>query len=129
MHIVILENGLKIGDVVHSEVELKEPTAGDIFAAQDAAERLVFAPSPDGKSLEPTLVVSSAKMGREILRRQIVRIGEVKSKDIDDELFGRLSAVDLGLIEHAASELDAASVSAMRRAADRGRDDEAGASA
>lgn len=126
MTTVELKDGLKHGDLVLREVVLRQVTAADIFAAQDAAERLVYSPGADG-GLVPVLVTSPAMMGREILKRQIVSIGDIPADKIDMALIGRLSSGDLAIIEHAAEALEAGAMNAMKRAEERGRSDGTGA--
>lgn len=121
-----LKDGIKIGGKTQMDVELRELTAADIFSAQEAAERVVMVPGSSG-SLEPQMVCSPSQMGREILRRQIVRIGEVHAAQIDDEFIGRLTANDLAIIEHHSSLLEEAASNALKRMLERGRDESASA--
>jgi len=123
--LVMLPKGLRIGDDVYNDAELRELTAADIFAAQEAAEKLVYTPSKDGQ-LEPGMVTSPARFGQELLRRQVVRIGDVQAKDISADVFGRLHSLDLAALEKAAHDLEQAAIKAVERASERGRSDAVG---
>lgn len=100
---VTLKDGLKIGKDVLKDVVLRDPTAGDIIDSQGESERMVL--TPDG----PQLVVSPSLAGANMLRRQIIRIGNVQGP-IDLNEIKRLSAHDLSLLEGAVSEMDEALV-------------------
>ena len=117
-HLVSLRDGITIGDDCHREVALRELTAADIFAAQEAAERLVFSPDNDGR-MQPALVVSDSKFGVELLRRQVARIGEISK--ITTDVLGRLSTHDLALLQEEAATLEAAGSRAIQEMAERGR--------
>ena len=112
-----LGTGLKIGDVVHLEAEIRETTAGDIVEAMEESEKLVMVPGPKGQ--EPQLVASPTLVGINTLRRQIVRIGTYKGPLSLSEL-KRLTPDDLNSLQLQAELLDAASVAEL---ASRGRDD------
>ncbi len=117
---VQLEHGLKVGDDLLTEAEIREATAGDLIEAQEEAERLVYA-MRDGR-MEPTLVASPVRLGVEVLRRQIVRIGNM-SGPIDLTQIKQLSPLDLNRLEGAARELENAreATDAPREVAQRGR--------
>ncbi len=117
---VQLEHGLKVGDDLLTEAEIREATAGDLIEAQEEAERLVYA-MRDGR-MEPTLVASPVRLGVEVLRRQIVRIGNM-SGPIDLAQIKQLSPLDLNRLEGAARELENAreATDAPREVAQRGR--------
>ncbi|WP_413207971.1 phage tail assembly protein [Rhodospirillum sp. A1_3_36] len=118
---VTLTDGLTVGDVTHTEVELRKLSAGDILDATEAAERAVATPAGW------VLLVSDARAGVEILRRQIARIGDHKGP-LSLAEFRKLSEADLGIIRNAATHLDAAQVDAEALAA-RGRSEGAGKTA
>lgn len=96
-----LKDGLKVGEETHRDFVLRKPTAGDLFDATEAAEKLV--PTPDG----PALVVSNARLGVEVLRRQIVSIGPVQGPISLTEL-RLLSQDDLAILQDAANAFDVA---------------------
>lgn len=118
---VMLAHGLTVGDALLKEVVLREATAGDVLEAQEAAERLVFAPTANGA--EPVLVPSPSRVGVEVLRRQIVSIGDV-SGPLELKLLHKLHPEDLNLLLAKSDELDGAAVGQMSDgASQRGRDD------
>lgn len=120
--IVTLMYGLKIGDETHYQVVLREATAGDVLDAQEAGERLVFAPTGDG-GVEPVLVASPSRVGIEVLRRQIASVGDI-SGPLDLALMRRLDPEDLNFLLIKSGQLDGAAVSqAQDGASKRGRDD------
>ncbi len=100
----------------HRHVVLREPTAGDIIDAQEESEKLVY--KAVGERIEPALVTSPSSMGINVLRRQIVEIGDIKGP-LDIDLLKKLSESDLSLIQQKAAELDAGGMEFV----DRGRDD------
>ena len=110
---VTLEKGLKVGEVVDLEAEIREATAGDFIDASEESERLCA--TPDGNF---ALIASPSLVAIHILRRQIVRIGEYPGPITLAEM-KKLSGGDLGRIQVKAEELDAAGV---EKIADRGRD-------
>ena len=113
---VTLTHGLRVGDGVLREAELRELTAGDILDAQDAAEKLVQGAGG------PQLVASPTRLGVELLRRQIARIGDVAGPISLGEI-RKLHPDDLELLQRAAAQLDAvAAAEAGRSLSDRGRD-------
>lgn len=119
---ITLKHGLKIGEDNLSEAVLREPTAGDILTAQEESEKLVYA--MQGGRLAPVLVTSPAKMGAEVLRRQIVRIGNLQGP-LELAMLHKLHPEDLAQIQATADELDGALEAevASREVAQRGRDD------
>jgi phage FluMu protein gp41 len=119
-----LIHGLVIGEKSLKPVELRAPTAGDVIDAQEESEKLVYA-MIDG-NLAPTLVTSPALVGTNVLRRQIVCIGDVLGP-IDLALLKKLHIEDLELIQGKAGELDQAlATRATREVTTRGRDDGGG---
>lgn len=119
---VILAHGLKIGEVLSKEVVLREATAGDVLDAQAESERLMMVPNGAGGH-EPMLVVSPSRVGVEVLRRQIVSIGDV-SGPLDLKMLHRLDPEDLNLLLAKSEQLDGAAVGQTQDGAtQRGRDD------
>ena len=108
--------GLKIGDTVHTEFEIREATAADLIEATEESERLVM--TADG----PALVASPTLVGLNTLRRQIVRIGDYPGPIAIAEL-KKLTAVDLSILQEKAESLDAAT---LRGISGRGRRDAGG---
>jgi phage FluMu protein gp41 len=113
-----LIDGLHTGEgdqlVVHKSVTLRTLTAGDLQDAAIDAERLLQIRG------EPVIVVSPTRMSNEVLRRQILRVGEIAGP-LQDVLFRKLSAADLELIQGKAEDLDHASRAAVEAALKRGR--------
>lgn len=107
--IVPLRDGLMVGKELHHEAELREATAGDVFDASAASERLVQAPDNTWH-----LVSSPGAVAVEILRRRLVRIGSFQGP-FTITLLARLSTYDLGALQRAADTLDGASVEAAVR--------------
>jgi phage FluMu protein gp41 len=120
-----LIHGLALGEKLHKHVELRAPTAGDVIDAQEEAEKLVYA-MQDG-NLAPQLVTSPSLAGTHVLRRQIVKLGEIQGP-LDLDVLRKLHLEDFELIQVKVAELDQAL--AARRAASevntRGRDDGGG---
>jgi len=113
---VQLSKGLKLEEQAQTIAVLRELTAGDIIAASEAAEKLVQ--TVDG----PMLVKSPARMGIELLTRQIESIGDIPAP-ISVNMLGMLCEEDLALLQGKADELDDAVAEAVNN---RGRDDPSG---
>ena len=94
-----LEHGIKITEngveETHKKVTLRELTAADLFAAQEASEVLRVTPKD---SIE--LVMSNARLGREILRRAIVSIGNLPGP-ISEKVLSKLSGRDYNTLVEA----------------------------
>ncbi|WP_018169088.1 phage tail assembly protein [Thioalkalivibrio sp. ALMg9] len=119
---VTLVDGIDIGGETHREVVLREATAGDVLDAQEEAERLVYTPGSSG-GMEPALVTSPSRVGVEVLRRQVVSVGDV-SGPVDLKMMRRLSPQDLNTLLERAEALDGAAVSAVEGGTNkRGRGD------
>jgi len=116
---VQLDDGWKIGDTVHKEVELTEVSTAMMFAANDAAEKVVVLPGG-----QPALVVSDVLLDRHLLAQQIVRVGTHKDIAITADRLTELSRVDYLALQTAAGEMDMASKIALEAHAERGRDEE-----
>jgi phage FluMu protein gp41 len=99
---VTLIKGLKVGDVIHKEAEIREATAGDYIEAMDESERLCK--TPEGNYV---LLASPGKVSINTLRRQIVRIGEHAGPLTEGEL-SKLSASDLNRLQDKAMDLEGA---------------------
>ena len=100
-----LKHGLKVGKDVLRDVVLREVTAGDIIDAQEESEKLVYA--VENNKLVPTLVASPTLVGIHVLRRQIVKIGDVDGP-IELDLIKKLHPIDLNHLQQKAEELDGA---------------------
>lgn len=110
-----LRDGLKIGETVHKECEMREATAAD--AIDGSAEGEVLRATPGGW----VLVQSPALVEMNILRRQIVRVGEY-SGPFTLEIVKTLSSFDLTMIRAVVEGYDQA---ALLEVGQRGRDDPA----
>jgi phage FluMu protein gp41 len=97
----MLAHGLKVGDDTLKEVVVREMTAGDILEAKEEAEKMVL--TPEG----PALLTSPTRFGCELLRRQIVRIGNLSGPIALSEL-KKLHPADLNMIQAKIDELDVA---------------------
>lgn len=127
---ITLTHGLTVGTDILKDAVLREPTAGDIIDAQEEAEKLVYAVDPDTGRLVPSLVASPTMVGVHVLRRQIVKIGNL-SGPIELDMLKRLHPDDLNLLQAKADRLDAAAnaETASREVTRRGRDDSHGGGA
>ncbi|MGE4406040.1 phage tail assembly protein [Pseudomonas sp.] len=108
-----LKKGLKIGETVHTEAEIREATAGDVIEAMEESEKLVMVGS------EPQLIASPTLVGVNTLRRQIVRIGTYQGPLSLGEI-KRLDPHDLNELQLQSELLDAGAGAEITR---RGRDD------
>lgn len=118
---VPLADGLKVGKDLLKDAVVRELTGADLIDAQVEAERLVETKAG------PQFVSSPAAMGLALLRRQVVRVGNVQGPLAVSDL-KKLSACDLTALQVAAETLDAAAAAAINGAvADRGRADGVGA--
>lgn len=124
---VTLKHGLKVGNDILKDAVIREPIAGDIIDAQVESEQLVYALTDKGRT-EPTLVSSPALMGINVLRRQIVRIGDLNGP-LDLKQMRVLHPEDLALLNAKAEELDGVITAedASREVTQRGRSDNPGA--
>lgn len=115
-----LADGLTIGKTTYRKVTLRDLTARDVLEAQAEAERVVRS---GGNVL---LVGSPARMGVELLRRQVKHLEEDGAAyqgplSVDD--LGRLSVRDLDRLRAAADALDVyAALKNSERIETRGRD-------
>lgn len=110
---IALIHGLAIGEEVYKEVTLREPTAGDILDAQEASERLMMVPTGDD-GVEPMLVSSPSRSSMEVLRRQIVSVGDI-SGPLDMKLLRKLDPEDLDLLLATTGNLNAGSINQVQQ--------------
>ena len=82
---VKLKRGLLLDGKPQTEAVLRESTVRDTLEARKASDDPVIA-------------------GAEMIRRQILRIGEIEL--INDDAFGNLTTTDLEILEKASSELE-----------------------
>ena len=102
-HIVAFADGVTIGTVLYTAAELRALTARDLIDAQEASEKVVR--SRDAV----TLVSSPARMGIELLRRQVKRLrggDSTHNGPLSVEELGRLSIADFERLRLAADGLD-----------------------
>lgn len=100
---VVLADSLTVGGIAYTEATLRDLTARDLLDAQEASERVTVS----GGTV--TLVSSPARMGIELLRRQIARLTDgsaVYHGPLSREELGRLSIPDLKTVQQAADALD-----------------------
>jgi len=109
MVIVTLRNGLKVGEAIHKEAEIREATGGDFIDATEESERLCQ--TPEGNYI---LVASPTLVGINTLRRQIVRIGDYAGPLTTAEM-KKLSGRDISLLQTAAEKLDDAANAVAER--------------
>lgn len=107
---VDLIGGLTIGETAHKQALLREASAGDLIDAQMESEKVIMVPGADGQSSEPALVCSPSLVGLNVLRRQIVKIGEHQGPLSLEELRRLGNAGDLALLQEAAFKLEQASL-------------------
>lgn len=105
----------KNGEKLHKTVTLRTLTAGDLEDAALESERVIR--DADGGA---TLATSPVLMSNQILRRQIVKLGEILGP-LPAEVLRKLSAADLEILQHEAAILDDASRAAVEAALLRGR--------
>lgn len=112
---IALPHGLQLDGIPQREAEIREASAGDVIQAAGDAEQLL--PTREGWQLVPSPSATNAHL----LRRQIVRIGEIQGPLTLQQLY-RLHHQDLEALQSAIEALD----QAAQRGAARGRDDSAG---
>lgn len=110
---ITLKDGITLGEDTLTEAVLRSPTAGDVMDAQEESEKLVE--TLDG----PRLVSSPTLSGAGMLRRQIVRIGNLEGPLALSDL-RKLTPRDMHALQTAANKLDDAL--AGEALTDRGRD-------
>lgn len=117
-----LTDGLSIGSTTYKTVVLRQLNAGDVQEASEAAERLVSTATG-----ELALVTSPARMGQEMLRRQVARLEDDNGGKFDGPLepddMARLTITDLRALQMGVAILDAHVEKAVEGMAKRGRTD------
>lgn len=117
MHFTLKE-GLPYGSGEAEErqfdVEMRELTAGDLIDAESASERVVM--TPKGSAL----VSSPSRMGYELIRRSIVRIGKINGP-LPFEMLKKLHTTDLEIISHHYDALQNAAINTAEAVTDKGR--------
>ncbi|MBU1611929.1 MAG: phage tail assembly protein [Proteobacteria bacterium] len=96
---ITLFTGLKVGEEMLKDVTMRDVTAGDIIEANEESEKAVI--TTDG----PQLVMSPTLVGLNVLRRQIVSIGNIKGPISISEL-KKLTPHDLNQLQVQADAMD-----------------------
>lgn len=119
---IVLKDGLTFGTVKYHRAILRQLTAGDVQDASEASERLVATPTGD-----LALVSSPARMGREMLRRQVARLEDDNGGKFDGPLepedMARLTVTDMSALQMGVAILDAQVEKAVEAMGTRGRAD------
>ena len=111
-----LEDGLKVGDQIHKEVELRELTAGDMLDAEAEVEELVM--TVNGTV---TYKTSPVKLSHELLCRSIAKLGNLPMP-LSQAEFRLLTRTDLIILQTNARKIDQAMV---EKISERGRRNQA----
>lgn len=111
-----LEDGLKVGDQIHKEVELRELTAGDMLDAEAEIEELVLT-----ENGTVTYKTSPVKLSHELLRRSIAKLGSLPMP-LSQAEFRLLTRTDLIILQTNARKIDQAMV---EKISERGRRNQA----
>jgi len=106
---VPLIHGYKTGESILKNAFIRPYTAADLMEAEEESERLISALNSEDE-LEHKLVLSPALYGRNIFRRQIVRMDDVSGPFTISELTKNLHLDDFVLLQQKTEELDAASI-------------------
>jgi len=106
---VPLIHGYKTGESILKNAFIRPYTSADLMDAEEESERLISALNSEGE-LEHKLVLSPALYGRNIFRRQIVRMDDVSGPFTIAELTKNLHLDDFVLLQQKTEELDAASI-------------------
>lgn len=77
-------------ETCETTIEFRELSANDIWAAEDAAESAQLVPGGF------QLLISDAKLGRELIRRSIKRIGDIEMPSL--KMLSKLSERDLNIL-------------------------------
>lgn len=96
---VSLENGLKVGDKIHKELELKELNAREVYEVNADSEEIRII----GK--ESIIIQSPSKVAFTTMRKQIAKLGDLKMP-LSEEEFDNLSNTDLEIIQEASKQLN-----------------------
>lgn len=116
-----LIDGYQPVETVHKECVIRSATAGDVIDAVEAAEKPIV--TAEGV----VLVVSDHRMGLEMARRQIVRIGGVDGP-LSVAQMRELTATDFDLIQEHLVKLDGPAKDASKTLGERGRPSGSGGS-
>lgn len=121
--IVTLKHGYKTDKRTLMEVVLREATAGDVIEATEESEKLIILPDDNGKPV-PQFVPSPTMVGVHVLRRQIVRVGNIEGQFTLEQL-KTLSPDDLNTLQARADEMESAATAedASRAVTQGGRSD------
>lgn len=98
---ILLENGLKVGDKIHKDCELKELNAREVYEINADAEEIRII----GK--DTIIIQSPSKVAMATLRKQIAKLGDL-TMPLSEEEFGSLSNTDLEIIQEASKQLNKA---------------------
>lgn len=113
-----LKHGLAYGNSEEAElqfdVELRELTAGDLIDAEAASERVVMT------NKGSALVSSPSRMGYELIRRAIVRIGVINGP-LPFDMLKKLHQEDLELISTYFGGLQNAAIATSESVTNKGR--------
>lgn len=125
---VDLDHGLTLGSATYRVAHLRQLAAGDVFDAQEAAERVVE--TRTGLAL----VLSPSAFGRELLGRQVDRLegedGQIHNGPLSRAELARMNPADLERLQARADSLDAVAALSLAEGADaRGRADQGGGGA
>lgn len=117
---ITLTDGLVLGSATYRVVILRQLTAGDVQEASEAAERLVSTATG-----ELALVSSPARMGQEMLRRQVAMLEDDNGGKFDGPLepqdMANLTVTDLRVLQIGVAILDARVEKAVEAMGKRGR--------
>lgn len=117
---VDLPDGLTVGSSIYRRAILRQLSAGDVQESSEAAERLVVTATGD-----IALVSSPARMGAEMLRRQVARLEDDNAHKFEGPLepadMARLTVADLRALQMGAAMLDAKVEKAVEAMGKRGR--------
>ncbi len=106
---VPLEHGYKLGKDILMNAYIRPYTPADLMAAEEESEKLITTSNADGE-IEHKLVLSPALYGRNIFRRQIVRMDDISGPFTIDELTENLHMDDFVLLQQKTEALDEASI-------------------
>jgi phage FluMu protein gp41 len=101
---IMLRHGLKVGDAVHYEAELREIDAGDILDAIAESEKMVMTPNGTFQMVRSPILATVA-----VIRRRLVRIGSFEGP-FTTEILRALLASDFALLAGASDKMDSALV-------------------
>jgi len=119
---VTLEEPVTLGQHEYAAVVLREPLTGDVLEAQEASEKMVMTAGG------PQLVSSPARMGNEMLARQVARlVSEDKTYQgpLQIDELKRFGTRDFNRLMYESERVEGAADAdgAQQRATERGRDE------